>query len=139
VKVPVIAIVDDDESVREATRGLVRSLGYVAATFTSAEEFLRSDGAHDAWCLISDVQMPGMSGVELQDRLIAVGCHTPMIFITAFSDERVRARTLDGGAFGFLRKPFDDDCLIECLDKALKGARAGLPGRSAGVQTSDSN
>jgi FixJ family two-component response regulator len=117
---PVISIVDDDESVREATKGLVRSLGYVAATFASAEEFLQSDSVRDTSCLISDVQMAGMSGVELQDRLNAAGYHVPIIFITAFPEERIRSRVLKAGACGFLTKPFNDDSLFECLDMALK-------------------
>lgn len=120
-KVPVISIVDDDESVREATKALIRSLGYATATFASAEEYLRSDRVRDTLCLITDVQMPGMSGVELQDRLIADGQRTPVIFMTAFPEEDIRARVLGAGAFGFLSKPFNDECLIDCLDEALKG------------------
>jgi FixJ family two-component response regulator len=119
-KVPVISIVDDDESVREATTGLVRSFGYVAATFASAEEFLHSDRVRDTSCLISDVQMSGLSGVELQDRLNAAGHRVPIIFITAFPEERIRSRVLKAGAYGFLTKPFSDDSLFECLDIALK-------------------
>jgi FixJ family two-component response regulator len=114
-----IAIVDDDESVRETTKGLVRSLGYAAAAFASAEDFLRSDRLHDASCLISDVQMPGLTGVELQDRLAAAGNRMPIIFITAFPEERIRTRALAAGAHGFLAKPFSDESLIGCLDKAL--------------------
>jgi FixJ family two-component response regulator len=114
-----IAIVDDDESVRETTKGLVRSLGYAATAFASAEDFLRSDRLHDASCLISDVQMPGLTGVELQDRLAAAGNRMPIIFITAFPEERIRTRALAAGAHGFLAKPFSDESLIGCLDKAL--------------------
>ena len=114
-----ISIVDDDESVREATRGLVRSLGYRAATFGSAEEFLTSERVHDTSCLIADVQMPGLSGLELQSHLIAEGHPMPMIFITAFPEARVRTQALEAGAFGFLSKPFDEENLIACLDKAL--------------------
>lgn len=120
-KVPVISIVDDDESVREATKGLVRSLGYTAATFESAEEFLESGRMADTSCIITDVQMRGVSGVELQSRLIAEGYRLPMIFVTAFPEERIRARALEAGAFGFLSKPFDDEHLIGCLDRALGG------------------
>ena len=108
-----ISIVDDDPSVREATKGLVRSLGYGAAAFASAEDFLQSDQVNDTACLITDVQMPGLSGVELQSRLIAQGNCTPIIFITAFPEQRIRARALEAGAVGFLSKPFDEDCLIE--------------------------
>ena len=118
-KVPVIAIVDDDVSVRESTRRLMRSLGYTAVAFASAEEFLQSDRARDTSCLITDVQMPGMSGVDLQDRLIADDRHTPIIFMTAFPTEKLRARVLEGGALGFLNKPFDEEQLIACLRSAL--------------------
>ena len=120
-----IAIVDDDESVRKATRSLVRSLGYEAATFCSAEEFLESSQLTSTACLITDVRMPGMSGVELQDRLIADGHSLPTVFISAFSDERVQQRVLESGAVGYLRKPFEEDRLIECIETALKGQGAG--------------
>jgi CheY-like chemotaxis protein len=123
LKAPIIGIIDDDESVREATKGLIRSLGYNAAIFASAEEYLRSDCVSNSACLITDLNMPGMSGADLQDHLIAEGRHVPIIFITAYSDEKVRVRVLDAGAFGFLRKPFDDEDLIECLNKALKQVR----------------
>ena len=124
-KVPMISIVDDDPSVREATKGLVRSLGYGAAAFASAEDFLQSDQVNDTACLITDVQMPGLSGVELQSRLIAQGNCTPIIFITAFPEERVRTRALEAGAVGFLSKPFDEDRLIEYIHAALNGGKAG--------------
>jgi FixJ family two-component response regulator len=127
-KAAVISIVDDDESVREAAKGLVRSLGYDAIAFASAEEYLRSDCVQDTACLITDLQMPGMSGAELQDRLIADGRRTPIIFVTAFPEEKVRTRVLAAGAFGFLSKPFNDVCLIECLDRALKGNGATSTG-----------
>jgi FixJ family two-component response regulator len=116
---PVISIVDDDASVRVATDRLVRSLGYVAYTFGSADEFLRSPQASETSCLIADVQMPGMSGVELQSRLLAEGRRLPIIFVTAFPDENVRARALDAGAICFLTKPFDGSTLIRHLDAAL--------------------
>jgi FixJ family two-component response regulator len=115
----VISIIDDDESVREATKSLVRSLGYRAAVFASAEEYLQSDRLDDSSCLITDLHMPGMSGADLQDRLRADGRQIPMIFVTAYYEEKVRDRVLDAGAYGFLRKPFNDESLIECLDKAL--------------------
>jgi FixJ family two-component response regulator len=120
----VISIIDDDESVREATKSLVRSLGYKAAVFASAEEYLQSEQAGDSSCLITDLHMPGMSGADLQDRLIADGRQVPMIFVTAYYEEKVRDRVLDAGAYGFLRKPFNDESLIECLDKALSSASA---------------
>jgi len=123
-KAPVISIVDDDESVREATEFLVRSLGYAAATYSSAEEYLQSGRLYDCSCLITDLRMPGMSGADLQDALIADGNRTPVIFISASLDEQVRARVLDAGAYGFLHKPFDEQSLIECLNKALNGEPA---------------
>ena len=124
-KSALISIVDDDESVREATRGLVRSLGYVAATFASAEEFLDSEHRHDTSCIIADVHMPGLSGVDMQSHLVAEGHRLPMIFVTAFPDERLRTRALAAGAFGFLSKPFNEEHLIGCLDKALNSRNAG--------------
>jgi FixJ family two-component response regulator len=120
-----ISIIDDDESVREATKGLIRSLGYTTATFASAEEYLQSGSARKTSCLITDLQMPGMTGIELQRRLIADGHHTPVIFITAYPEEKVRARALEAGAFGFLSKPYDDQSLIACLDKALGSGDGG--------------
>jgi len=116
---PVIAIVDDDESFRRATTSFVRSLGYGTASFDSAEAFLKSGHVSDADCLITDVQMPGMTGIELQDRLIAQGHRLPVIFITAFPEMRARAQALAAGAVGFLAKPFDDRNLISCLNEAL--------------------
>jgi FixJ family two-component response regulator len=118
-KMPVIAIVDDDESFRRATTSFVRSLGYGTASFDSAEAFLKSEQLSDADCLITDVQMPGMTGIELQDRLIAQGHSLPVIFITAFPEMRARAQAIAGGAVGFLAKPFDDRNLISCLNEAL--------------------
>lgn len=114
-----ISIVDDDESVREATKGLVRSLGYGAAAFASAEEFLQSKQIDDTECVISDVQMPGLSGVELQSKLIADGNRTPIIFITASQEERTRAKALKAGAIGVLSKPFNEERLIEYIRTAL--------------------
>ena len=115
----VISIIDDDPSVREATQSLVRSLGYSAEVFSSAEEYLKSDRIRESSCVITDLHMPGMSGADLQDRLIADGHRIPIIFVTAFFEERVRARVISAGALGFLRKPFADESLIQCLDKAL--------------------
>jgi FixJ family two-component response regulator len=119
-RIPVISIIDDDASVRVAANRLVRSLGYVAHTFASAKDFLQSPNVDDTWCVIADVQMPGMSGVELQSLLNAQGRYLPMIFITAFPEESIRTRALEGGAIGFLSKPFDGQVLIECIDCALK-------------------
>jgi FixJ family two-component response regulator len=123
-KAHVISIIDDDPSVREATQSLVRSLGHNAQVFSSAEEYLQSVNAFKSACLITDLHMPGMSGAELQDRLISEGRCVPIIFVTAYFEERVRARVMDAGALGFLRKPFSDESLIACLDKALNAGPA---------------
>jgi FixJ family two-component response regulator len=120
-----ISIVDDDECVRESTAQLIRSLGYDAAAFASAEEFLQSGQVRNTACLITDVQMPGVSGVELQRRLLADGHRVPIIFITAFPDERIRARVLGAGAIGFLSKPYHEESLIGCLGAALKASGEG--------------
>jgi FixJ family two-component response regulator len=122
-----ISIVDDDKSVREAAKLLVRSLGYASATFESAEEFLASGRLSDTACVITDVQMPGMSGVDLQNHLTENGHCVPMIFVTAYPEASVRARALNAGAFGFLSKPFSEDSLIECLDRALEHHRSTGP------------
>jgi FixJ family two-component response regulator len=126
---PLISIIDDDEAIREATKGLVRSLGYQAATFASAEEFLQSDSVGNTSCLITDVQMPGLSGIDLQWGLIARGIQMPTIFITAFPEERMRLRALTAGACGYLGKPFSEESLVSCLDKALgrSGAKVQQP------------
>jgi FixJ family two-component response regulator len=113
-----IAIVDDNHPVREALEGLVRSLGYRASTFASANEFLDSKQLSFTSCLITDMHMPGLSGLELQDRLIAKGQHIPIIFITAYPDETVRKRAIKAGAVGFLSKPVRPDHLLEYLEKA---------------------
>jgi FixJ family two-component response regulator len=117
-----IAIVDDDKPVREATKTLVRSLGYHASAFASADEFLKSDQIHDISCLISDLRMPGPSGIDLQDRLIARGHRIPIIFITGHPEDSTRARAMKAGAVGFMTKPYNVEHLIACLDKALKAS-----------------
>ena len=124
---PVISVVDDDASVRVATDNLLSALGYMVRTFASAEEFLRSAHFNDTSCVIADVQMPTMSGVELQALLLARGQRVPFIFITAFPDETVRARVRKSGAICLLTKPFDKLTLIKCLDAALQrhGGGAG--------------
>ena len=115
-----ISIIDDDRSVREAVKSLIRSLGYEAVTFASAEEYLGADGAHDSECIITDVQMPGMTGIDLQDRLIADGFRKPIILMSALSAEDAGANALRAAASRFLKKPFSDERLIDCLDRALK-------------------
>jgi CheY-like chemotaxis protein len=131
-ELPVISIVDDDASVREATARLLRSLGFSAHAFASAKEFLLSPRLSDTSCLIADVEMPGMSGVELQEHLLANGHSTPMIFITAFPDGRVRERALRSGALCFLSKPFDEARLLECVERAL-ARRQNPDGPGAGA------
>ena len=119
MKLGIIAVVDDDGSVREATKNLLQLFGYVATSFASAEDFLNSDLAGDAACLIADVQMPGMSGVELQARLMSDGNHVPIIFVTGFPEEATRARVLKGGAVAYLAKPLREQSLLDSIDRAL--------------------
>lgn len=119
---PVISIIDDDGSVRAATGNLVRSLGYIVHTFASAEDFLRSPQLHKTSCVITDVRMPAMSGLDLQAHLLAEGPRLPFIFVTAFSVESDRDRALKAGATCFLSKPFDGEVLVECLEAALTRA-----------------
>jgi len=114
-----IAIVDDDESVRVAMGGMVESFGYAPATFESADEFLKSDELRDASCLILDVQMPGVSGLELHGRLVAAGHRIPTIFVTAFPEARIRERALRAGGVCFLSKPFGRNDLLGCIQAAL--------------------
>ena len=121
----VISVIDDDASVRVATNNLLRSHGYTVHTFASAEEFLRSAHLNDTSCVIADVQMPVMNGVELLTLMRTQGYGVPFIFITAFPDESVRARALKAGAIFFLAKPFAAPTLIKCLGTALKGHRGG--------------
>ena len=114
-----IALVDDDAGVRQAMGALLRSLGYSVTAFATAETFLSSEQLHDTSCLITDVQMPGMSGIELQARLKADGHRLPVILITAFPDEGVRDRAMQLGAVSFLTKPVNQATLVDCLDRAL--------------------
>jgi FixJ family two-component response regulator len=114
-----ISIIDDDRIVREAIADLVQSLGYEAATFESAEQFLASGAVAETSCLITDLQMPGQSGLELQKQLLAEGHRTPVIFVTAFAEEKFRNRAMTAGAVAFLSKPFRDDTLIDCVKNAL--------------------
>src|SRR5262245_33103385 len=123
-KVPVIAIVDDDESFRRATASFVRSLGYVTTTFASAESFLVSASFDQTDCVISDIQMPGMTGIDLQRRLISIGSRLPVIFMTAFPEAKVREQAISAGALGFLDKPFNDEKLLACIDEALTARTA---------------
>jgi FixJ family two-component response regulator len=117
-----IAIIEDDDSVRAAIVSLVRSLGFVATSFASAEAFFGSATLGRTDCIVTDVQMPGMSGLELQSHLAAQGDRTPVIFITAFPEERVRRQAIAAGAIGFLAKPFDGDAMSACIERALKAS-----------------
>jgi FixJ family two-component response regulator len=119
-RAPVVSIVDDDESIRTVMSSLVRSLGYEVSVFASAEAFLASPHLHDARCLIIDVQMPGMSGLDLQDELRARKYSIPIIFITAFPEEGLRRRAEAAGAMGFFGKPVDGQTIIRCLNEALQ-------------------
>ena len=119
-KKTLIAIVDDDESVRIALEDLMQVEGLPAKTFASAEEFLSSGQQHQTACLIADVRMPGMSGLELQATLGAERCHIPTIFITAHGDAKMRLQALRLGAVEFLSKPFSDEALLENVRAALE-------------------
>src|SRR6516164_3462663 len=119
-EVPLISIVDDDALARDGIRELVESLGYKAIAFASAQHFLRSDVIAETTCLITDVQMPGLNGLELQEALKSQGHQTPVIVITAYPNEKYRTRALANGAVGFLTKPFDERLLIECLTTAIE-------------------
>ena len=114
-----ISIVDDDESVRRTTKLLVESFGYPAAVFESAETFLNSGQLYDTACLVVDVQMPGMNGLQLQSHLAAEGCFIPIIFITAYGDQESRRRALQAGAVAFLDKPFSDEQLLKNIRSAF--------------------
>jgi len=115
-----VAIVDDDPLAREGIRELVESLGYKARAFVSAQDFLQSGAIARTGCLITDLQMPGLSGLELQERVQALGYGTPVILITAYPNEKHRSRALSAGAIGFLSKPFEEQSLVECLTVAMR-------------------
>jgi len=119
-EVPLISIVDDEALARDGIEALVESLGYNAVTFTSAEHFLRSDLIGETTCLITDMQMPGLNGLELQEALKSRGHQTPVIVITGYPNEKHRSLALANGAVGFLSKPFDEESLIEYLTIAIK-------------------
>ena len=115
-----VAIVDDDGSMRSALQGLLKSAELPAQSFASAEEFLNSGQQHQIACLITDIRMPGMSGLELQTKLNTEGCRIRIIFITGHGDERLRMQALRAGAVEFLAKPFDDEVLLESVRAALE-------------------
>jgi len=120
VKTKLVAIVDDDDLMRSALQGMMKAVGWTAQAFASAEEFLKSGQQHQTACLIADIRMPGMSGLELQARLNAEHCRIPTIFITAHGDAKMRMQALRAGAVEFMAKPFDDDILLESVRAALE-------------------
>jgi FixJ family two-component response regulator len=115
-----ISIIDDDELARDGTGELIESLGYKAVTFNSVESFLQSGVIAETTCVITDLQMPGLNGLELQEALQSQGYRAPVILITAYANEKCRTRALNNGAIGFLSKPFDDTSLMNCLAAAFK-------------------
>ncbi len=119
-KAPLISIVDDDALARDGTRELIESFGYRAVAFSSAENFLQSSVIAETTCVITDLQMPGLNGLQLQEALQSRGHSTPVVLITAYPNEKHRARALHNGAVGFLSKPFDDRSLMKCLTAAIK-------------------
>ena len=121
-KTKLIAIVDDDDSMRSALQGLLKAVGLPAQAFASGEEFLQSGQQRQTACLIADIRMPGMSGLELQAKLNADHCRIPTIFITAHGDARLRMQALRAGAVEFLAKPFDDEALLESVRGALQSS-----------------
>jgi FixJ family two-component response regulator len=122
-KAPLIAIVEDDEFFRQSMRRLMRSLGYTTEAFASAADFLASRRLDETACLIADIQMPGMTGIELYARLIEAGHEIPTILVTAYPDEAIRARALKDGIACYLPKPFDDNDLMDCVRKAIEGGK----------------
>ncbi|MDX6501504.1 MAG: hypothetical protein QOG23_4764 [Blastocatellia bacterium] len=116
----VVAIVDDDDAVRVALEGLLRSAGLTARAYESAEEFIRSGQQSQVSCLIADIRMPGMSGLELQAKLNSENCKVPIVFITAHGDAQMRLQALRAGAVEFLAKPFNDEVLLETVRAALE-------------------
>jgi len=118
-KEKMVAIIEDDESYRVAVRRLLKSAGFSVQSFASAEDFLNSGEQRETGCLIADIRMPGMSGLDLQSKLNSDHCPIPTIFITAHGDEKLRLQAMRGGAVKFLAKPFDGEVLIEAVRVAL--------------------
>ena len=116
---PLISIVDDDDSLRNSLNNLIRSVGFRAQGFSSAEAFLNSSQLHDTACLILDVRMPGMSGLDLQRQMVADNSRIPIVFITSHGDDNARTRALEAGAVDFLYKPFREEALLKAIDLAL--------------------
>jgi FixJ family two-component response regulator len=118
--IPLISIVDDDDALRSSLENLIRSFGWRAQGFSSAEAFLRSNQVHETDCLILDVRMPGVSGLELQRQMAVANSHLPIIFITSHQDDDRRTQALEAGAVAFLYKPFYEGELLNAIDTALK-------------------
>jgi FixJ family two-component response regulator len=127
-EIPLIAVVDDDEAIRDAIQSLLRAVGLRAAVFASAEDFLQAAERPATACLIVDVRMPRMSGLELQRQLATTNCPIPLIFITAHGDEAARAQALRAGAVDFLYKPFREEVLLRAIRSALQSSRQGGEG-----------
>ena len=119
-KTRVLSLVDDDASVRKATGRLIKSFGFTVEVFASGEEFLCFGSLHITSCLVLDVQMPGMNGLQLQSHLAAAGYRIPIVFITAYADEEIRDQALEAGAVAFLTKPFGEEALLRGIRSALK-------------------
>jgi FixJ family two-component response regulator len=120
-----ISVIDDDQDVREATTSLIESLGFTVEAFPSAVDFLRSPNVRHTLCLIADVNMPLMTGLELHQSLRELGVTIPTILITAYPDDRIRSLALDQGVVCYLSKPIDQDALLGCVDLALQRRQAG--------------
>ena len=116
---PIVCIIDDDASVRFAVERIVRSMDLTARTFEGCRDFLESPRLLETSCIVADVQMPGMNGLELQRTLKTRGLAIPLIFITAYPDDKLRRQALDAGAVAFLHKPFQGTAIIECIERAL--------------------
>jgi FixJ family two-component response regulator len=119
-RIPLISIVDDDDALRNSLDDLIRSMGFRTQGFPSAEAFLNSHQVHETACLILDVRMPGMNGLDLQRQMFAANWRIPIIFITSHADDSARARALESGALAFLYKPFREQELLNAIDAALK-------------------
>ena len=124
-----ISVIDDDESVRRTTTRLIESFGFRTAAFESGEMFLNSGELHDTSCLIVDVRMPGMNGLQLQTELAAADCRIPIIFITAYDDNESRRRAMQAGAVAFLAKPFSDEQLLQWIRSALRQDKGSMEKR----------
>jgi FixJ family two-component response regulator len=132
-KKPLILIVDDDDAMRNATKGLMRALGFRAEAFETAESLLKSNRVSRAACIIADMRMPQMSGLEMHRRLVGSGISIPTVLITAYPEDSVRTRALEAGIICYLTKPFSKNDLLACIQSALDcGAAGPSPGGNGG-------